>query len=117
MWPILAALLLVWNFSTAPLSVVLDGQIQCVILPHEACTVSDIPAGKHTLYTGQGAHYDPLGKVPAIRELTFSQHGWYKLCRWPGYLEPDACQRWIQDSNVTYPPGVKSNTVQYHPAP
>lgn len=105
-WPILAAVLLVWDFSTAPFSVVLDGRIQCVILPNEACTVANIPAGKHVLYVGQGPQYDTTaGKVPPTRELTLSRNGWYKYCRWPGYLEPDACQRWIQDSNLTYPAG------------
>jgi len=102
---LVAATLVVWNLTSAPISVVLDDVLQCTVTSHHACEIAGITTGQHRVGTGVSGSYQ-IGESKAASgqiTLTNNRSAW-KICRFAGGLTPDACNLWTRDDGRLEPP-------------
>jgi hypothetical protein len=102
---LLAAVLVVWNVTSAPISVLLDDVLQCTVSPQRACEIAGITPGQHHVDTGATLSYRVSEGKTAPGQITLpdNRSAW-KICRFAGGVTPDACNRWTRDDSRLEPP-------------
>ena len=112
---VLAAVLLVWNLTDAPIAVLLDGVVQCTVKSQRACRINDVPAGRHLVNTPEAgpdaAQRGKAGESP----IQLKSRDTDKVCASDAWNKPaaDACDRWLKGQQGAGPQATSVAQVPY----